>query len=132
MPAHDLTLLPGRYAVCLLTPTAPIPPWANGGDFCAITRTGDELSIICSQELLPEDVSAAALAVARDWLLLRVEGPLAFDMTGVAAALSVPLAQAGVALLVVATYQTDYLLVKAEQAERAITALTEAGHRVTI
>ncbi len=76
---------------------------------------------------LPENTN-----VARDWVLLRVEGPFAFDVTGVLAALATPLAQAGVVLLAVATYQTDYLLVKAEQIEGAKMALTNAGHIVTI
>jgi hypothetical protein len=68
--------------------------------------------------------------VARDWALLRVEGPFAFDVTGVLAALSAPLAQVGVVMLAVATYQTDYLLVKAEQVADATKALTQAGHNL--
>jgi hypothetical protein len=132
MPSYTLTLLAGRYAVCLLPPTAPIPTWASGGDFCAITRTGDELSIICLQESVPRKFDAAELSVARDWVLMRVEGPFAFDVTGVLATLSAPLAGAGVVLLAVATYQTDYLLVKGDQLESASAALREAGHQVTI
>jgi uncharacterized protein len=132
MPAFSLTLLPGRYAVCLLPPAVAIPSWANGGGFCSITRTADELSIICPQGSLPEDIGAVALEVARDWALLRVEGPFAFDVTGVLATLSAPLAAAGVVVLAVATYQTDYLLVKADQRERAMQALSQAGHSVAI
>jgi hypothetical protein len=131
MTSYSLTLLPGRYAVCLLPPTAAIPAWAQGGDFCSITRTSDELSIICAQDTLPatlpEDITAA-----REWVLLRVEGPFDFDVTGVLAALSAPLAQAGVVTLAVATYQTDYLLVKEEQIQDAIRALREADHEVGI
>lgn len=126
---YSLTVLAGRYAICLLPPAAPIPAWANGADFCSLTRTGDELSIICPQDALPRDLPEH-VAVQRDWCALRVEGPLSFDMPGVLAALTAPLAQAGVALLAVATYQTDYLLVKAEALERAISALRGAGHRV--
>jgi uncharacterized protein len=126
---YSLTLFPGRYSVSLLSPSAPIPPWATGGDFCAIIRTSDELSIICAQDSVPLDMPEY-VSVARDWVLLRVEGPFAFDVTGVVAALSGPLAQAGVVLLTVATYQTDYLLVKAEQLEGAIAALTQEGHQV--
>ena len=129
MPAYSLTVLPGHYSVCLLPPLASIPPWANGGDFCSITRTSDELSIICAQALLPSELPEGS-TLARDWNLLRVEGPFAFDVTGVLAALSAPLAQADVVVLAVATYQTDYLLVKAEQVERVTTALIEAGHRI--
>ena len=110
-----LTQMAGRYAVCTLPPTTPIPSWATvGADFWSITRTGDELSIICAQEQLPPGESPE-LTVGREWVLFRVEGPFAFDVTGVLAALSALLARAGVVLLAVATYQTDYLLVKAEQ-----------------
>jgi hypothetical protein len=130
VPAYTLTVLPGRFAVCQLPPTAPIPSWACSGDFYSITRTLDELSVICAQDLLPLDLPEN-LPVGREWVLLRVEGPFAFDVTGVVATLSGSLAQAGVVVLTVATYQTDYLLVKAEQLENAIGALTGSGHKVT-
>jgi uncharacterized protein len=129
-PTYSLTLLAGRYAVCMLPSLASIPSWATlGSDFWSITRTSDELSIICAQEYLPDD-DYSDLAVARDWMLLRVEGPFAFDVTGVLAALSDVLARDGVVLLAVATYQTDYLLVKAEQIDTAIAALIKTGHHV--
>lgn len=130
MSTYSLTLLPGRYAVCLLPPTLPVPAWANGRDFYSITRTPDELSIICPQDALPSTLPEGATA-ARDWALLRVEGPFAFDVTGVVAALSAALAQAEVVVLTVATYQTDYLLVKTEQLDRATQALTAAGHHLS-
>jgi hypothetical protein len=131
MPAYSLTLLPDRYAVCLLPPTAPMPAWADGGTFVSITRTRDELSIICAQALLPDPLPENTM-VARNWALLRVEGPFDFETTGVLAALSAPLAHAGVVTLAVATYQTDYLLVKMEQVQDAMKALNEVGHRVSI
>ena len=131
MPAYTLTVMLGHYAVCQLPPAAPIPPWASGGDFCAITRTADELSIICPQAALPPALPPS-VTVARDWVLLRVEGPFAFDVTGVLAALATTLAEAGVVLLAIATYKTDYLLVKAEQLPSAVAALTAAGHQVSV
>lgn len=133
MANYSLTRLPGRYAVCLLPPTAPIPSWATGGDFLSITRTADELSIICAQDALPlmlPEAQPEIQEVARDWVVLRVEGPFAFNVTGVLAALSATLAAADVVLLAVATYQTDYLLVKAEQLEDALRGLTLAGHKI--
>lgn len=130
MPSYTLTVLPGRYAVCQLPPTAPIPPWASSGDFYSITRTLDELSVICAQEALPLDLPQN-LPVGREWVLLRVEGPFAFDVTGVMATISAPLAHAGVVILALATYQTDYLLVKDEQLENTIASLFGAGHKVT-
>jgi hypothetical protein len=129
---YSLTLLPGEYALCQLPPNAPIPPWTTiDGDFWTMTRTQDELSIICAQAHLPA-ATAPEISVARDWRLLRVEGPFDFETTGVLATLSEVLARAEVVLLAVATYRTDYLLVKAEQLERVIPALRDAGHRITV
>ena len=130
LPSYSLTLLAGRYAACMLPSLASIPSWAMlRGDFWSITHTSDELSIICAQVHLPVE-DHPDLVVTQDWMLLRIEGPFAFDVTGVLAALSDVLAREGVVLLAVATYQTDYLLVKAEQIERAIAALKKAGHHV--
>jgi hypothetical protein len=130
MTSYSLTRLPVHYAVCALPPTAAIPAWAGGSDFLSITRTRDELSIICAQAVLPDDLPSD-VQVARGWVLLRVEGPFDFDVVGVLATLAAPLAQAGVVILAVATYKTDYLLVKEEQLESAVAALQEAGHQVT-
>jgi hypothetical protein len=129
---YTLTRLPGSYAVCQLPPSAPVPSWAQGGGFYSITRTADELSIICDQAHLPDPPDSLPVEshVARGWLLWRVEGPFAFDVTGVIATLSAPLAQAGVVTLAVATYQTDYLLIKGEQRQAFVQALTQAGHHL--
>lgn len=114
-----------RYAVCQLEPDAPLPRWATQGEFWSVTRTPHELSVVCAQAQVPCEVTAA-----REWTLYQVVGPFAFDVTGVLAALSRVLAQAGVVLLALATYDTDYLLVKADQAATAEAALTAAGHRI--
>jgi hypothetical protein len=116
-----MTAVDGRYAVCQLPADALIPSWLRG-DFVSITRTPDELSIVCDQQSLPDDVRAE-----RDWCALRVEGPIPFDVTGVAAAICTPLAAAGISVFLVATFDTDYLLVKADAYERAVDALRASG-----
>lgn len=120
-----LRLLPDRLAVCRLGPADALPAWADGPGFLSITRTVDELSIICDQARVPETVQAI-----RGWRALMVEGPLPFEMTGVMAALAAPLADAAISILPVATYDTDYLLVREETLAPAITALRTAGHRI--
>ncbi len=120
-----LDVLPGRYAACRLDSAAPVPSWA-GGDFCAVTRTSHELSIVC-----PEPVPDGVVA-ERGWRCMRVAGPLDFAVTGVAAALTAPLAAAGIPLLLIATYDTDYLLVREQDFERAAGALTAAGLRLHV
>ena len=95
------------------------------GDFTSATRTPDELSVICATAAVPGGVIAE-----RDWRVLRVAGPLDFELTGVAAALTAPLAGAGISVLPVATYDTDYLLVRETALAAALAALAAAGHTV--
>lgn len=122
----SLTLLPEMFAICRLSPDAPLPAWADAGPFVSITRTRDELSIVCAQWTVPAGVSRDV-----DWRCLKVEGP--FDLattTGVLASLAMPLARAGISLFVVATFDTDYLLVKDQALPRAVPALSGEGYRV--
>src|SRR5882762_8771388 len=113
---HSLRLstLPDTFAICRMRADAPVPGWASRGVFFSITRTADELSIICVEEQVPNDVKAE-----RDWRALKVEGPLPFEVVGVISALSAPLAKAGIPIFVVSTYDTDYLLIKRQNFERA-------------
>ena len=114
--------LPGHYAVCRLSPEATVPGWAMG-PFVNITFTDDELAIICPAERVPADVRAE-----RDWRVLKLVGPFPFTATGVLASLATPLARAGISLLSIATYDTDYFLVKHDVLEDAVAVLVAAGH----
>ena len=122
-----LRLLPETLACARLDAASPAPPWAFAGDgLASITRRGRELSILCADEAMPADLDA--------WRGLRafeVEGPLGYELVGVMSALAGPLADAGVWILALATYETDVLVVKGEQLEDAIVALEQAGHRVS-
>jgi hypothetical protein len=120
-----LTILPGIYAVSRLPAPEPIPDWALGDRFLSITRTDEELSILCPQDNVPDGVRRES-----SWRCLKVEGPLSFSLTGVLASLLVPLAEAGVGVFTVSTYDTDYILVKADALKEAINALLAAGHNV--
>lgn len=127
MPEISLTLdvLPETLAICRLPPDAPLPDWAVGGGLVSITRTAAELSIVCRAERVPPGVT-----VVGGWRCLRVAGPLDFALTGVLAALAEPLAQAGISLFAVSTYDTDYLLVPERHLNAAVAALEGAGMRV--
>ena len=116
----ELRLLPAVFAVCRLDPVAPVPD-----GFWSVTRTDDELSVICVEDAVPEGA-----VVRRAWRGLKVVGPLDFALTGVAAALTAPLAAAEISVLPIATYDTDYLFVREETLARAVAALEAAGHRV--
>jgi hypothetical protein len=105
---------------------APLPAM-DPGSFLSVTRTEDELSIVS----LSSEVPAGAMSEP-GWRCLSVEGPLAFEMTGVLAGFSAPLAAAGVPIFVISTYDTDYLLVKAADLDSACSALRENGHYVSV
>jgi uncharacterized protein len=118
-----LTMLPDRLAVCRLAPQSALPAWAGDRAFCSITRTADELSIVC-----PEDQAPDGVTCDRGWRALKVEGPFAFTETGVLVSVAQPLAAAGIGILAIATYDTDYVLVKDMSVEAAIAVLQEQGH----
>jgi len=120
-----LSLLPELFAVCQLNPGTAIPDWAVKSPFFSITRTADELSIVCQQGTLPVDVKAE-----RDWRCLQVEGPLDFALTGILAMLTTPLAEANICIFAIATFDTDYLLIKETAIESAIKTLRAAGHTI--
>lgn len=121
-----LELLAERLTICRLAPDAALPAGlGDKGRFVSITRTADELSIVCAEEDAPPGESCSG-----GWRGLRVSGTLDFAETGLLLSLAAPLAEAGIAIFVVSTYDTDYLLVKDEQLDAALRCLRAAGHRV--
>lgn len=120
--SHRFRVLAGDYAVCRLVPTEPVPDWVRG-PFVNVTRTEDELAVICPADQVPANVRAE-----RDWRLLKLVGPFPFTAVGVLSSLTMPLARAGISILSIATYDTDYLLVKADAFKHAVDALVAAGH----
>jgi len=121
-----LFVLPHLYAFCRLDPNGHIPNWALlGDDFVSLTRTLDELSVVCMQENVPADALAE-----RDWRCVKVEGPFDFSVAGVHASLTLPLAKANISVMSISTYETDYLLLKTEDLASATAALSKAGHTI--
>jgi hypothetical protein len=120
-----LELFAGTFAVCRLAPDSPLPDGMAGGPFLSITRTADELSVVCPQDKLPNHLSLEG-----GWRCLRVAGKLDFSLVGVLASLLAPLAAVGISVFVVSTFNTDYLLVKAEKLDASIEVLTRAGYSV--
>jgi nitrilase len=125
--AHPLTLLEvaGLFGVCKLPPGSAIPDWATAGDVFTVTRTADELSVVCRQEAVPDGTHAEV-----GWRCVRVSGSMPFTQVGVLASLTRPVANAGIGVFAVSTFDTDYLLVKAERFLDAVAALRAAGHSV--
>ncbi len=119
-----LSILPETFAICRLNRDA-VPLWAGANDFISITRTPEELSIVCRDGHVPLDVKCD-----RGWRALKVEGPLDLALTGVLASLVDPLAKNQINLFAISTFDTDYLLVKEYNLARACEVLRQAGHEV--
>ncbi|MGA8868079.1 MAG: ACT domain-containing protein [Candidatus Sulfotelmatobacter sp.] len=126
-PRHQLKFrwLPGPYAIVRLAPRAAIPDWATKGEFTAITRTPDELSIVCPAANLPADVQSP-----HQWICLKLEGPFPFSQTGVLLSFIEPLSDHGVPIFAISTYDTDYVLIQEEYWGAAISSLQRAGHEL--
>ena len=121
----ELSLLPERFAISRLAPTAPLPAWATQGDFYSVTRTCDELSIVVEEFRVPAGTQSQT-----GWRVFKVHGPFLLSEVGVMASLTAPLADARISLFVVSTFDTDYLLVTQEQLASAIVTLDRAGHSI--
>lgn len=124
---HRLTIevLPAHWAVCRLAPDAAVPQWASDGAFVSMTRTQDELSIVCLESRVPANVKSA-----RGWCVLKLAGPFEFSAVGVLHSVTSPLAAAGISLFAVSTFDTDYVLVQDASLSAAVAALRDAGHTV--
>jgi len=122
---HRLTLrvLPQEFAVCRLAADARLPQWAGRGAVSSVTRTDDELSIVCESRYVPRSVKSE-----RGWRCCKLEGPFPFAMTGVLASVLGPLANAGVSVFAMSTYDTDYVMVKDKAVAKAMRVLRRAGH----
>ena len=120
-----LSLLPGRFAVARLDAAAPLPPAPADAALWSVTRTRDELSLVCEESLVP-----AGAWADRAWRAFGLAGPIPFEQTGVIAGITTPLADAGIPVFVLSTFYTDYLLVREAHVDRVREVLTSAGCEV--
>lgn len=119
----ELERLPQALTVCKL---ASLPEADLSGDIFFLGRTENEISLVCETENVP----AHTLAREDGWRGFRVRGELEFSLVGILAKLSGILAEHGISIFAVSTYDTDYLLVKADQFRRAADALRSGGYAV--
>jgi hypothetical protein len=120
-----LDLMTGVFSIARLAPSGPVPAWAETGKFVSLTRTGEELSIVCDSSCIPPDVRTHG-----GWRCLRVAGPLDFSLVGVLASLMEPLARAGIPVFVISTFDTDYILIGESHLPAATAVLEQSGHSV--
>jgi hypothetical protein len=124
MDSLTLTVLPQKFIIHRLPLDAEIPAQALESEFYAVVKTDDELSIVCDEGIQVESQESEG-----GWSALQVVGPLDFSLTGILAGLSAALAEAGISIFAISTYDTDYLLVKTAKLQDAVAALEESGHR---
>lgn len=120
-----MKLLNEKYSVCRLDKNNAIPIWALQGNFFSITKTLDEISIVCLQKNIPNDIRCE-----KDWRILKVEGPLDFSLVGILASISSLMAEAQISIFALSTYDTDYILVKENNIDSAISTLIKHNYDV--
>lgn len=131
-PRLPLVLLGEPLAVCRLEPGAAVPAWALASrPVSVVARTPDELSLLVAERSVPpEEAREPGLRVEGGWRAFMVRGPLPFDLVGIFASMTQPLAEAGLSIFALSTFDTDYLLVKSADLGHARRALEAAGHSI--
>lgn len=131
MATQTLDLLPAQLVIVRLPPTSPMPEWLPDEGFVSVTRTAAELSIVCRADAVAATLAAdVSVATEAGWRALALRGPFEFSLTGILSSVLVPLADAGVGIFALSTFDTDYVLVKEAQLENAVASLRGAGHLV--
>lgn len=120
-----LILLKGIFAVAQLEKGSSFPDWAINSELWSITATQDEVSIVCRQDIVPTQVKSE-----KDWRCLKVDAVLDFSLVGILASLTLPLAQEGISIFALSTFNTDYLLIKDKDVEKAIMVLMKQGFEI--
>ena len=123
--ALRLRLLEGNYAIARLDAVAAIPHWADGPGFVSISRSDDELSVLCQAERVPASVRQDS-----GWACMKLLGPFAFDETGIVLSVIRPLSEAGIGIFVVSTFDGDHLLIKQSDVPAGAELLRAAGHQL--
>jgi len=120
-----LVILRETFAICRLDKNASVPDWAFQGSLFSITRTKDELSIVCPQINVPKGI-----VCNQGWSCLKARGPLDLSSTGIISSIARTLGEEGISLFSISTYDTDHILIKEKDLEKAAFALAEAGQKI--
>jgi len=115
-------VLSETLGVCKLSPSITIPQWVYQGEFFSVTKTTEELSLVCSEEAIPAEV-----VCEKGWRVLKIVGILDFNLVGILSVVSSVLAKAGVSIFAISTYNTDYILVKDKDLKLALKVLGDEG-----
>ncbi|MGX9756862.1 ACT domain-containing protein [Clostridioides difficile] len=120
-----LKLFLEEYAVCRLNSNSKIPTWIDTKNFYSITKTDDELSVVCSNNNIPSDVKSE-----KEWRILKILGPLDFSLIGILSKISGLLADNKISIFAISTYDTDYILIKEKDIKNACKILNCNGYEI--
>lgn len=120
-----ISVLKDAYKVCRLNAFEGVPEWALETPLSSVTRTAEELSIVCPEKVAPEELKSE-----QEWKCLKIHGPLGFDEVGIISNLTKVLADVDISVFVLSTFETDYIMVKRLNIEKAAKALAEKGHEI--
>ena len=123
--AIHLKKLPGSYAISQMPSDNSVPEWVDGEGFVSISRTADELSLICFDERVPKTVRSD-----RGWICFMFQGPFEFDAAGVLLSVLQPISENGIGVLAISTFDGDLILLKENDVEKAVNLLSESGHQI--
>jgi hypothetical protein len=120
-----ISVLKDGYKVCRLNAFDGVPDWALETPLSSVTRTAEELSIVCPDQVAPKEMQTE-----QEWKCLKIHGPLGFDEVGIISGLTKVLADANISVFVLSTFETDYILVKSMNIDQAAKVLADMGHEV--
>jgi hypothetical protein len=122
----NLIVFEKRYSINKFRKDAVLPEWVYSSEFCSLTRTQDELSVVTVQN----DHLSDCIACSKDWRILKIEGPLDFSLIGVIADITVILKEVKISVFLISTYDTDYILVKEKDLKISIASLQNKGYNI--
>ena len=120
----NMEVIQGKYAVCKLKANAKIPSFLLEEEFVSITRTSDELSIVCNESVLGDYLDDFGKAeVFPNWKCLKVLGPLDFSLVGILAKITNIISEIDVSVFAISTFDTDYIFINNEQLDHVVNVL---------
>lgn len=120
----ELKEIQGDYTVCKISGLSELTKEIQASQFWFFGKTDEELSLVCETALVPKE----SMEREDGFRAFRIEGTLDFSLTGILSRLSTVLADHGIGIFAVSTFQTDYILVKKENYKKAMEKLIEAGY----
>jgi len=123
---YNLILSAKKYSIYKFQKDSVLPDWIYSSEFCSVTKTDEELSVVTAQTDQISDWSASS----NDWRLFKIEGPLDFSLIGVIADISAILKEVKISIFIISTYDTDYILVKENDLNISIASLKKCGYNI--